>query len=128
MDPEWILVRHRESGATAKLLPETVKVGAASCDVVEVGSADGRFSATLFVDRATKMVVQMTHGVGATPTVETYTDYRVVAGIQIAHQRDTSSSGETSTLKVKAVDIDPVVDPELFSRPAAATQPSGTTP
>ncbi len=131
VDPELVLVRHREPGARVILLP-AAKVGAAMCDVVEVGSADGRFAARLFLDQKTKMLVQLSYSDGAAETIEQYADFRDIGGIKVAHQREAAGGGEKSSLKVTDVELDPKVDPALFARPTAAAPgaaaPGGAKP
>ncbi|HVK72134.1 MAG TPA: insulinase family protein [Kofleriaceae bacterium] len=116
VDPEFVLLRHREPGAKVRALP-AAKVGTVTCDVVEVTSGDGTYSATLYLDPKTKLLVQLAYSDGAVQTLEQYGDYKDVGGIKIAHQRDASGGGESSSLKVLEVELDPAVEASAFARP-----------
>ena len=122
VDPELVLLRHREKGAKVQALAPA-KVGEVMCDVVEVASADGRFGAKLFLDQKTHLLVQVAYGDGAGQTLEQFADYKLVGGVQIAHQRNAAGGGEKSELKVTKVELDPAVDPKAFDRPAGGAKP-----
>ena len=83
----------------------------------QVTSGDGTYSATLYLDPKTKLLVQLAYSDGAVQTLEQYGDYKDVGGIKIAHQRDASGGGESSSLKVLEVELDPAVEASAFARP-----------
>ena len=118
VDPELILTRHLEAGARVEALPGRTIDGVA-VDVVRVTSADKRFTATLALDRKTHLLVESRYGGPAGETVDTFSDYRDVGGVQVAHRRKSEGGGEKSDLTILKVEVDPTVDDAVFDRPAA---------
>ena len=47
-----------------------------------------------------------------------FSDYRDAGGLKIAYKRSTSGGGRSTQLQLKAVDLDPKVDPTIFDKPA----------
>jgi hypothetical protein len=85
--------------------------------VVAVRSPDG-IEALLLIDQKTKLLRQTRYMNGAAEARETYDDYRLVDGLQIAHKRSSAGGDEKSELTVESVEIDPTVDPAVFAKPA----------
>ncbi|MBP8809783.1 MAG: insulinase family protein [Kofleriaceae bacterium] len=115
IDGELILVNAKGPGVLAALVG-TDKVGSATCDVVAVRSPDG-IEALLLIDQKTKLLRQTRYMNGAAEARETYDDYRLVDGLQIAHKRSSAGGDEKSELTVESVEIDPTVDPAVFAKP-----------
>jgi hypothetical protein len=116
IDPELVLTRHREKGTVAELLAPT-KIDGKAVQVVKVRAPDG-MEVTLFIDSATKLLVQSRYDTGAGETIETFADYKAVEGIQIAHKRTSKSAEESADLTVTKVEINPTIDPAIFKKPA----------
>jgi hypothetical protein len=116
VDPELVLLRHKAPGAKVALLPQE-KVDGKLVDVVQVSSADGSQSTTLYLDPTSKMLVGQKYPTGAGETVERFSDYRNVGGLQIAHKRLSTAAGEKSDLTVEKVELDPTVAADLFNKP-----------
>lgn len=117
VDPELVLLRHREPGARVTALPAE-KVDGKVLDVVQVTSADGAHTTRLYLDPATKLLVAQRYASGGgAETVERFDDYREVAGIRIAHRRVSSAAGEVSDITVDKVEVDPAIDRATFAKP-----------
>lgn len=115
IDPEFVLLRARDPGATATLLG-TDKIDNRAMDVVRVTSRSG-LEVILFLDRETHLLRQTRYLNGGSEARENFTDYREVGGIQVAHRRVSNGANETSDLTIEAVELDPAVDPTIFNRP-----------
>lgn len=116
VDPELVLLRHREPGARVQAQPSE-KLDGKAVDVVDVSSADGKHRTRLYLDPATKLPVAQRYPSGAGETVERWDDYRDVGGIKIAHSRVSTAGGERSEIKVTKVEVDPAVDAATFAKP-----------
>ncbi len=116
-DPEFILARHLEKGAKVIPLPDE-KVGTYDCAVINVTAADGISTATLFIERKTKLLVQMAYPENGDVTLDAFGDYKDVEGIQIAHKRTSANSQEGAVLEITKVEFDPTIDATIFAKPA----------
>lgn len=116
IDPELVLTRHLDQDTTVSLLKPT-KLDGKAVEVVRIASTKAGFEAELYIDAATKLVVQSRYPNGGDETVETFSDYKVVDGIQVAHKRTSKSSSEEAELNVEKVEINPTIDPAIFKRP-----------
>jgi zinc protease len=113
---EFILLRHREPGARVESLGEKTVDGRAF-DVVRVGSADGAVSATLYLDKKTRLVASMTYAEDGVESVEVYGDYKAVDGVQVAHRRQTRSMDAVLSIEVTSVVFNQPMDASLFAEP-----------
>ncbi len=118
VDPELVLTRYLEPGARVEALPGKT-LGGVAVDVVRVTSADRRFTVTLAIDHATQLLVESRYGGPAGETVDRFSDYRSVNGVQIAHHRLSEGGGEKSDLTITKVELDGAVDDSVFDRPVA---------
>ncbi len=116
-DPEFIMMRHTEKGTKVVPLPDEV-VDGKTCAVINLSSADGTSTATVFVDKKTKLLVQLAYPENGQVTLDTFDDYKDVSGVKVAHQRKSGSGQDVATLEVTAVEIDGKVDAKLFAKPA----------
>jgi zinc protease len=116
VDPELVLVNARAKGVTAALVGVD-KVDGAPCDVIHV-MAPGDLEVFLLVDQQTHLLRQTRYLNGANETRDSFSDYRLVDGLQIAHRRVSTGGNEQSDLKVEQVEIDPVVAADAFAKPA----------
>jgi zinc protease len=124
LDPELILLRHRDKGAQVRALPDETVEGVVY-KLVNVTSADRRHTATFYIDAKTKLVGRLAYPEQGGVTVDTFSDYRAVSGIQVAHKRtsqnlasDAKTQGEAANLTVTKVEINPKLDAAVFARPA----------
>jgi zinc protease len=115
-DPEFILTRHLEKGTIVNPLPDE-KVDGKTYGVINLVSADGTATATLYIEKKTKLVVQMAYPEGGKVTVDVFGDYKEVDGVQIAHTRVSQSGDETAELQITKVELDPKLDDALFAKP-----------
>ena len=116
VDPELVLVHARAKGVTAALVGVD-KVDGDTCDVIHV-MAGNDLEVFLLIDQKTRLLRQTRYLNGANETRETFSDYRAVDGLQVAHHRVSTGGNEQSDLKVDLVEIDPVVAPDAFAKPA----------
>jgi zinc protease len=126
-DPELILTRHLDKQTRVIPHKDDRCGGGTPCAVVQLISGDGRSTATIYLDKKTKLIRQLAYPEGGRTTIDVFSGYRTVDGVQIAHQRQSKSGNESAELTVERVELDPAVDPAIFARPAgkAAPQPSG---
>ena len=110
------MLRAKERGTTAELVG-TDKVDGVACDVIRITA--GGLEAVLLLDQQTHLLRQTRYLNGGSETRETFDDYRDVGGLQIAHHRVSVGGNESSDLTVESVELDPVVDPKTFEKPAA---------
>jgi zinc protease len=116
-DPEFVLLRHLEKGAKVRALPDQTDKGVAY-SLVNITSADGANTVTLFIDKKTKLIKQLAYPDQGDVAFDMFDDYKDVGGIQIAHKRASKTGPEELALTVSKIEINPVVDPALFVRPA----------
>ncbi len=116
-DPEFILTRHLEKGTKVNPLPDE-KVDGKTYGVINLVSADGTATATLYIEKKSKLVVQMAYPESGKVTVDVFGDYKEVDGVQIAHTRISQSGDETAELKITKVELDPEVDDATFNKPS----------
>jgi hypothetical protein len=81
-----------------------------------------------FVDANTGKVVRETYkGMGLAGPVDTetvFSDWKGVEGLSLPFHRENKQSGQpSSSVQVSSIQINPPVDPKIFERPAAASQP-----
>jgi zinc protease len=116
-DPEFILMRHTEKGT--KIVPlDDEEVDGKLCAVINLSSGDGVSTATVFIDKKTKLLVQLAYPENGQVTLDTFSDYKPVSGVQIAHKRKSGSGQDVAELEVKSVEIDGKVDAKIFDKPA----------
>jgi zinc protease len=116
-DPEFILLRHQEKGVKVIPLPDE-KVDGKAVAAINLLSADGKSTATIFLDKKTKLMVALAYPENGQVTVDSFGDYKDHEGIKIAHKRSSKSGNEKAELVIEKVEIDPKVDPKIFERPA----------
>lgn len=114
-DPELVLTRHLETGAEVLQLDD-VTVDGIACALVNVTS--GVSTVSIYLDRQTQRVVQLAYPERGAVTEERYGDYRVVDGIEVAHERRAVSGEEATDLRVVRVEIDADVDLAIFRQPS----------
>jgi zinc protease len=115
-DPEFILTRHLDKGTIVNPLPDETADGKTYA-VINLVSADGNSTATLYLERKTKRLVQLAYPESGRVTVDVFDDFKKVDGIEIAHRRMSQSGDETAELTIEKVEIDPKVDAAIFAKP-----------
>jgi hypothetical protein len=118
IDPELVLTRHRDKATMVALLKPTTIDGKA-VEVVRLIDGGGQFEVILYIDAATKLLVQSRYPNGGAETIETFKDYKTVEGIQVAHRRMSKSPEEQADLTVTSVEINPTIDPAIFKKPSS---------
>ena len=116
-EPELILLRHKEPGTVVTPRPDAAIDGKPQF-VIALAQAAASIQVTMYIDKATKLVTRMTYSEGGAATVDDFSDYKPIGGIQIAHRRKSAGGGRTTDLSVATVEIDPTVEPALFKKPA----------
>jgi zinc protease len=116
-DPEFILLRHKEKGTIVQPLPDETVDGKA-CAVVHLVANDSKSEATLYIDKKSKMLVQMAYPESGRVTVDSFDTYKDVGGVQIAHHRVSKSGEESAELTIETAEVNPKVDAATFSKPA----------
>ncbi len=116
-EPELILLKASQPGAKLTPLADDT-VDGKPCAVIKLRSPFGSIDVTLYIDKKTKLLSRMTFGDGGSIENDDFSDYRDVGGLKIAYKRSTNGGGRSTTLDLKAVDLDPKVDPTLFDKPA----------
>ncbi|HWO19134.1 MAG TPA: pitrilysin family protein [Kofleriaceae bacterium] len=128
-EPELILLKAAEPNAKVSLAPDESLAGAPHA-VVKLGTPFPGLEIALYIDRKTKLVSKMVYSEGRSAQTDVFGDYKVVGGLKIAHQRQSTGDRETK-LEIKTVELDPKIDPKLFDKPvgapAAAPAPAAPT-
>ncbi len=114
-DPEVVLLRHQEEGATVRPLGERT-VSGKTIAAIGVTSAKSQ-SVILLVDTKSKMLVGMDYAEQGMKTSERFDDYKKVAGVQVAHTRSTKAPNVDLKIKLKQFDVGKPVPATLFVRP-----------
>ncbi len=116
-DPEFVLLRHLEKGALVRALPDQSDKGVAYA-LVNITSADGAHTVTLFIDKKTKLIKQLAYPDQGDVSFDMFDDYKDVGGIQIAHKRASKNGAEELSLTVDKIEVNPTLDAALFTRPS----------
>lgn len=114
-DPELILLRHLEKGATMAPLSDD-KIAGRGHAVVRLSSPMG-VNVTLFIDRETKMVSRISFEEGGAISVDDFEDYKAINGIMVAHTRTSTAPNRTTKVKLTKIEFDPTIDPKAFAKP-----------
>ena len=73
----------------------------------------------LYVDPATGQVLRRVAQAGPAEQTTDYSDFRVVAGMNVAFKRTMSAGPQQSaTVTVSEYEVNPTIDPKMFDRPA----------
>jgi zinc protease len=112
-----ILRRYDAAGNTARPLPDA-QVAGKPAHVVEVADAQGH-ATRFFLDAETNRVVKVFFETGGATTETTYSDYRAVDGVQVAHRSEHAQNGTTVvSFELTEVQVNPAVDDAVFKKPA----------
>lgn len=116
LDPDFILLRYLEPGATVRWVGEETIAGV-MLTKVNVSSADQRFTATLFIENKTKLVTMVAFPESAGVGTIGLEDYRSIDGILVAHKRTTFGGDETVALAISKFEWNVPVTATLFAKP-----------
>ncbi len=115
-DPELLLRRAGEDGVKVEGA-SGVRVDGADYNLVTITDPDGA-AVQIFLDPKSHLVRRVAYSDSGAATVETFDDYRAVAGVQIAHRRKTTSADTDLDITIQKVTINPKLPASLFERPA----------
>ncbi|HEY4244927.1 MAG TPA: pitrilysin family protein [Kofleriaceae bacterium] len=116
-EPDLILLKANDPKATLAEMP-TEQLGEKAQSVVRLKSPYSGIDVTIYIDKRTKLVTQMTYSEGGTEETDVFADYRTVNGIKISYHRTQTASGRITDYTLKTVEIDPKIDPAMFAQPA----------
>ncbi|MGN6109982.1 MAG: hypothetical protein ACTHU0_33060, partial [Kofleriaceae bacterium] len=116
-EPELILLRALEPASKVAALPDEAIDGKPHA-VLRLRSPFAGVDVQLFIDKKTKLLTRMTYNEGGQTQTDTFTEYKNVNGVQIAHKRESVGAGRSTKLEIKQVEVDPAVDAKLFEKPA----------
>ena len=115
-EPELLLLRANEKDA--KITPaKDESIDGRPHAAVRLSSPYGA-EVTLYIDKKTKLVSRVTFQDKTSAQTEDYADYKDVAGIKVAHKRQSSGQGRVTQLEITKVEWDPKIDPAIFKKPA----------
>ena len=115
-DQEFVLLRFKEKGAVVTALADK-KIDGLDHHVVRVSRADGSAATTLFIAKKTYLLSRMTYAAQGASAVESFSDYRDVDGVKVAHRRVTTDAMTTFDVTMTKVKINPELDAKLFEKP-----------
>jgi len=114
-EPELILLKAAET-ANVQPAPDE-SIDGAPQTVVRVESPFQGLEVSLIIDKKTKMLSRIRYIDHGQPVTDDFSDYRDVSGIKVAYKRTSTSSGKTTSLEMQKIEIDPKIDPALFTKP-----------
>ncbi len=118
-DPELVLLRHKEAGATVR--PRgTLSIAGEDIVAVTVTSAGGARSVTLLINAKTKLLIGMDYSDQDLKASERYEDYKKVGGLQVAHTRSTKGAQVDMKVVIKSFTLDKDVSDPDFLRPTGS--------
>jgi zinc protease len=130
-DQDFVLLRHRDKGARVTPLDD-VKVDGVAQQAVQVTSADGKRSVTLYLDKKSKRLSGMTYAEQGVGAEESFGDYKSVSGIEVAQKRNTKSAQVNLATNITSVTVNSRIDESIFAKPAAPAgapaTPGGAAP
>jgi len=113
---DLVLLRHLEPGVVV-VARDPAEEGGVRYDVVELRKADGSLRTTLWLDARTRMLARLVYEQDGEQSVESYSDYRPVAGLQMAFaQRQSGPSGQVE-LTLSEIKVNAGLPAGLFDRP-----------
>jgi predicted Zn-dependent peptidase len=115
-DQDFVLLRHKDQGATLAPLDDVAIDGAAH-HAIRVTEAGGKRSVVLLIDKKTKRLGGMNYAEQGVSAEERFGDYRKIGGVEFAHKRKTKSAQIDLVTTVTEVKIDPPIDQKIFEKP-----------
>lgn len=120
-DPELILTRHHDKGATVTPLADQDIDGKAQT-VIRVTDPTGKLAVDLYLDKKTKLLSRMAYKDQGVGLVDDFSDYKDVKGIKVAYKRSSRGGSRSSTYEITKVEFDGKVDDSVFKKPAEDTK------
>jgi len=120
-EPELILLKAADPKSKLAPAPDETIDGKPHA-VVKLSPPEGSVHLSIYIDKKTKLVSRVVYNDGANTETDDFSDYRTVKGIKIAHKRKSHGTGRetrSTDLTLEQVEIDPVLDPAIFAKPAA---------
>ena len=117
-DQDFVLLRHRDKGTRVAPLAD-VEVEGVPHHAIQVTSADGKRTVTLYIDKKTKHLAGMAYIEQGGGAEETFGDYKSVSGIEVAQKRTTKSPQLNLATNVSSVTVNSPIDVSIFARPPA---------
>ncbi|MEZ4365436.1 MAG: pitrilysin family protein [Kofleriaceae bacterium] len=115
-EPELVLLRGRDPGASLALLPSE-KIDGRTHTKVRINGADGRW-VVLWLDDQSHLLSRLTYDdESGAAAVDDFRDYRPEAGIQVARTRVQRGAGRVTTFSIGGVLFNTTVEPSTFARP-----------
>ncbi|HEU5059803.1 MAG TPA: pitrilysin family protein, partial [Kofleriaceae bacterium] len=125
-DQDFVLLRHREKGATVAPLDD-VDLDGVKHHAIRVTAADGK-TVVLLVDKKNKRLGGMTYEEQGVSAEERFGNYKAVNGVQVAQSRRTKSAQVDLDTQVTDIQINPPIDAGIYKKPADATPPGKKPP
>jgi zinc protease len=120
-DPELILLRHLEKGATVAPLPD-VDIDKRTHAVIRLTNAAGTLAVDLYIDKETKLLGRMSYKDQGVVLTDDFGDYKEIKGIKVAHQRASRGGSRSSVYEITSVEFDGKVDSAVFKKPAEGSK------
>ena len=124
-DQDFVLLRHREKGATVAPLDD-VELDGVKHHAIRVTAPDGK-AVVLLIDKKSKRLVGMTYEEQGVSAEERFGDYKNVDGVQVAQSRKTKSAQVDLDTTVTEIKVNAPMDAAIFKKPADA-KPAGKKP
>jgi hypothetical protein len=115
-EPELVLVEALDPQVVLRPQPD-LDIDGKPCSTIAISSPFG-VDLTLSFDKQTMLLRRMSYDISGELNVDDFTDYRPVAGLQIAHKRISTAGGRTTTVDLSKVTVNPKIDPAIFKKPA----------
>lgn len=125
-DQDFVLLRHREKGASVAPLDD-VELDGVKHHAIRVTAADGK-SVVLLIDKKSKRLVGMTYEEQGVSAEERFGDYKNVNGVQVAQSRKTRSAQVDLDTTVTDIKVNAPVDAGIFKKPADSKPPANKKP
>ena len=119
-DPDIVLTRFLEDNTEARYVGRRTFHGK-RVHVIRLSHASDKV--TLFVAKKGMMLLGMEYSEHELKARETYSDYRRVKGIQIAHQRAASSAESDLNFTIGEISINEKISPLVFLKPSGTLKP-----
>ncbi|HEX4455107.1 MAG TPA: pitrilysin family protein [Kofleriaceae bacterium] len=115
-EPELILLKATDPAANLVPLPDDTIDGKLQT-VVKLASPFGP-DVLIFIDQKTKLVTRTMFAAQGQSETDDFADYRDVAGIKVAFNRNSQTVGRVTKLVVDKVELAAKIDPKTFDKPA----------
>lgn len=126
-DQDFVLLRHREKGASVAPLDD-VELGGVRHHAIRVTAADGKRTVVLLIDKKTKRLAGMTYEEQGVNAEEQFGNYKAVNGVQVAQTRKTKSAQVDLDTTVTDIVVNAPIDVAIYKKPADAKPPGKKPP